>query len=327
MIFTTARSQTAVHPSLNETPAPAAVSASGRTQWWRAALLMVLFGGMVHGLSQAQTGQGVITGQVTDNSGARIAGATVEVKNNDTGVVITGVSDKAGIYNVQPLLPGTYTVSITRNGFQTSVTNQVNVNAAQTTTTNVKLLVGSESMAVTVNAQANDLAKNTSDVETTVEHHLVEDLPYPERSALEAVLLVPGVTGDPLQPGGISSENPNYATGAVSPAGSLRVGGSIPGTTPIYVDGSDVTQASYPHAGAAVDGDHVGSVGKVWAHGRWRGHSEQRAWDERVSWRRRLPAYRSILPGLSRRQHAAGGPPPEFLCGLLWRTGVDSEGI
>ena len=52
---------------------------------------------------------------------------------------------------------------------------------------------------------------------------IVENLPYPERSSLEATLLVPGVNGDPLQPGGISTENPelSLATSLLGPASAL----------------------------------------------------------------------------------------------------------
>jgi hypothetical protein len=214
--------------------------------------LMVLFCGST--LLAQGSGQGTLNGAVTDASGAQVPLAKITLTNKDTGVVIQSVADKAGLYNVTPLLPGTYSIGVVKQGFQESLITGVLISAAQTTTSNVKLAVGSDQVSVTVTAQGNDLAKTTSDVETTVEHHLVEDIPYPEQSALEAVLLVPGVTGDPLSVGGIASENPGYTTGATSPGGSLRVGGSIPGTSAIYVDGTDVTQASYPRAGINLSG-------------------------------------------------------------------------
>ncbi len=256
MISTDMRTPTAQAPTGADEAGGAYASPQGRCRWLRTAVMLLAVCAAAHPIL-AQTGQGVITGAVTDATGARIPGAAIEVKNNETKVVIKSVSDKAGLYNIEPLLPGTYTITVAKQGFEKAVVNTVTVDVAQTTTTNIKLQVGQESASVTITAQGNDLSKNTSDVETTVEHHLVEDLPYPERSALEAVLLVPGVTGDPLQPGGIMSENPSAYTGAVSPGGSLRVGGSIPGTTPIYVDGSNVTQASYPRAGINLSGTLV----------------------------------------------------------------------
>lgn len=201
----------------------------------------------------AQTGQGAITGRVTDSTGAVVKGATVHVTNTATAVTQTTTTNRDGIYNVQSLNPGDYSVTVVAPGFSTEIVNQVTVNAAEQPQINVALKIGEESTQVTVSAESALLSMNT-DVTTTVDHQIVEDLPYPDRSSLEAVELVGGVSGDPGVPGGVFSENPVITTGAVVPGASLTVGGAAPGTTSIMADGSDIIQPSYSRSGVNLSG-------------------------------------------------------------------------
>jgi len=205
---------------------------------------------------QAQTAQGSIAGTVKDPKDALVPNATVEVLNTATGVRQSTKTNNAGAFSVISLNPGSYNVVVSKTGFETSVTSAVTVSTAQLSTVNVTLAVGSETTTVTVTADLL-LTKDDSNVTTTVDHAVVENLPYPERSSLEATLLVPGVNGDPLQPGGISTENPGAFTSYVLPGASISIGGAPPGTNSILVDGSDVTQASYARAGVNLSGRNV----------------------------------------------------------------------
>ncbi|QNI37475.1 TonB-dependent receptor [Edaphobacter sp. 4G125] len=222
-------------------------------------LLSVLMIAMVllSGNLIAQTGQGSIAGTVRDSSSAFIPGADVEVLNTATGVKQVTKTNSAGAFSVVSLNPGNYNVTVSKEGFDRAVTNAVTVSAAQATTLNVALQIGASTQTITVNSDAALLSKDTSDVTTTVDHAIVEALPYPERSSLGATLLVPGVNGDPLQPGGIATENPNAYTSYVVPGASISIGGAPPGTASILVDGSDVTQGSYARAGVNLSGRDV----------------------------------------------------------------------
>jgi len=201
----------------------------------------------------AQSGQGSITGEVTDSKGAVIVGVSVSIVNNDTNVKNTTKSNDSGLYDVLNLNPGTYTVTFSNPGFKDLATENVIVSAGATVQVNGALQVGRASQTVEVVAEA-ELLSTTSDVSTTVDRQIVENLPYPERSSLEAVLLVPGVVGDTLNPGGIQPENPNGYTNYFSPGASISIGGTPPGTSAIIVDGSDVTEASFPRAGLNLSG-------------------------------------------------------------------------
>ena len=216
-------------------------------------IAMVLLAGSL----KAQTGQGSIAGTVRDSSSAFVPDADVQVINTATGVRQVTKTNSAGTFSVVSLNPGNYNVTVSKEGFDRAATNAVTVSAAQATTLNVILQVGASTQTITVNSDDSLLSKDTSDVATTVDHTVVEALPYPERSSLEAVLLVPGVNGDPLQPGGISTENPGAYTSYVLPGASIAIGGAPPGTGSVLVDGSDVTQASYARVGVNLSGREV----------------------------------------------------------------------
>ena len=92
-------------------------------------------------------------------------------------------------------------MTIEHPGFEKSVTDQVTVQASQTTTVNSALHVGAVSSTVEVNATEAMLTTSSPDVATTVSRDLLGDIPYTERNALEATMLVPGVRGEPHSPG------------------------------------------------------------------------------------------------------------------------------
>src|SRR5215510_785212 len=74
-----------------------------------------------------QATNGVISGAVTDPSGAALPGATVQVKNVGTGVIRTVITNEVGRYRVPDLLVGQYEVQATLTGFQRVVESAIPV--------------------------------------------------------------------------------------------------------------------------------------------------------------------------------------------------------
>ncbi len=177
---------------------------------------------------------------------------SLKLTNVETGVRTETATSSGGLYNATPLIPGRYRISVQKTDFETSVIDEVTVSASQTVSINVSLKVGQASTTVTVVEQSPLLTPATQAATTTVEQALAEDLPYSERSVLSAALLVAGVKGNPTSAGQVSSENPGTGGGFIVPGATLSVGGAWPGRTSILVDGSDVTQASFPRAGVSV---------------------------------------------------------------------------
>jgi len=222
-------------------------------------------------------------------------------------------TDGSGLFSIQALNPGEYRVTVSGKGFQTSVTTGVALSAGQTVSVSPVLQVGKESALSLSPRTVRCLNKDSSDVITTVNHVIVENLPYPERSSLEATLLVPGVNGDPLQPGGISTENPGAFTGYVTPGASINIGGGGPGVNAILVDGS----RCYPGQLRARRrqslrsrrrrnlGYHGRHVGEIWPQRRRRHHSGQPSrhneYHGAVSWRHTDPGFNAYPLGSTAR--------------------------
>ena len=79
---------------------------------------LIVFLGVVASLAFGQVGNGTITGTVTDPAGAVVAGATVEAKNAETGVVYRATSTSSGNYTIGDLPVGTYTRHRDGDGLQ-----------------------------------------------------------------------------------------------------------------------------------------------------------------------------------------------------------------
>src|SRR5579884_757089 len=83
----------------------------------------------------------VITGLVTDASGAAVPGAKVTITDQDTGVQTVVATNSAGNYSTPPLILGTYTVQVEKPGFKTFVRSGIVLTGGCTTgrTRNCKL--------------------------------------------------------------------------------------------------------------------------------------------------------------------------------------------
>jgi len=100
----------------------------------------------------AQQTLGGITGDVTDPSGSVIANATVTVLDEQTSLTRTVVTNGAGTYSFVNLPIGTYTVTLTANGFETQKTPHITVQGNRTATLNAQLKIASTGQTVEVDA-------------------------------------------------------------------------------------------------------------------------------------------------------------------------------
>src|ERR1051325_10997592 len=112
----------------------------------------------------AQTSRGTISGVVTDPNGAVIAGAEVTITNAETTVSRSTVSNGEGIYRLEAVDPGNYSVKITAGGFGTVVKNDVAVNANQTSTVDTQLAPGTQAVEISVTAESGALLQTEAPV-------------------------------------------------------------------------------------------------------------------------------------------------------------------
>src|SRR5579884_3766331 len=113
---------------------------------------LVFFASVLSSLSVmfAQQVLGTISGTVTDSSGAVIGGATVNVRNNGTGLTREQTTTSNGFYAFQNLPIGSYTATVTKEGFDAQVYPTIQIQANSTVTLNVQLRPGRTSTSVTV---------------------------------------------------------------------------------------------------------------------------------------------------------------------------------
>ena len=80
----------------------------------------------------AQSDRGTVTGTVTDPAGAVVAGANIEAKNTETGVLFQVASTDTGNFTIPQLPAGVYEVSVTVPGFKKYVRTGLTVEVTQT---------------------------------------------------------------------------------------------------------------------------------------------------------------------------------------------------
>jgi len=180
--------------------------------------LLVVFVLLSAAILVGQTFRGTILGSVTDPSGAFVAGATVKVRNEATGLERTTVTSGDGSYSVSELPIGTYSVSVTRTGFQTAVTNKVEVDVATERRVDTQLKTGQ--VTQTIEVSGGDLPQietQSNDLGGVLTSKGVEDLPINGRDYTKLIFLNPGVAGSPDQitdsPGSFGEFSMNGARG------------------------------------------------------------------------------------------------------------------
>jgi hypothetical protein len=140
----------------------------------------------------SQVNTGTIFGIVQDSSGAVIAGATVTIRNVDTGTARTVTSDEGGRY-VVPVLPvGNYAVQGQQAGFQTEIRSGITLSVGREEVINLILRVGQLTQSVTVTEEGPLINNTTASTSGLVAERQVKDLPLNGRSFDNLITLNPG---------------------------------------------------------------------------------------------------------------------------------------
>jgi hypothetical protein len=166
----------------------------------------------------AQTFRGTILGTVTDSTGAAVSGAKVIIRNANTGLERTTLTSGDGTYSVPELPVGTYNITVTQTGFQTSVTSTVAVDVGGERRVDVTLKPGQVSEKVEVSGEALPLVETTSnEMGGVLTAETVKDIPVNGRDYTKLIYLNPGVAGSPDQisdsPGSYGEFSMNGARG------------------------------------------------------------------------------------------------------------------
>src|SRR5215472_3947123 len=134
----------------------------------RTVLLWILVSSAAAYLHGQGGAYGTILGTVTDNSGAVVANANIEVTNTETGVIAHTQTGSSGDYTVPYLKPGTYKVTVQATGFQKSVVDNIGLVVAQQARVDVTMKPGQVLESVEVQASAVALDTDSSSVSQLV---------------------------------------------------------------------------------------------------------------------------------------------------------------
>jgi hypothetical protein len=186
--------------------------------------------------ADSQTTNGNIQGTVVDAQGAVVSGATVTARNMDTGLSLRATTSDAGVFALANLPPGRYAVSVEVSGMKKYTQEGITVATQSSVGLDVKLQVGSTTESVTVAADAAQLQTESSDISTTVQNTLVDNLPLEVsgtvRNPAQFLILIPGfVGGVGNNPGSNSTDD-------------FKLNGGQMGGTDILVDGVSISLVS-----------------------------------------------------------------------------------
>jgi hypothetical protein len=179
----------------------------------------------------AQSVYGSIFGTVSDKTGAAVAGATVTIKDEAKGTVVTVTSNGSGDYTVPHLIPDVYDLKVTAKGFKSFEAKGISVEADTAPRIDPTLDVGGGSETVEVNADAAPLLKTEStDVSTVFDQQQVDSLPVGDQNFTNLQLLLPGA--QLLGWSHAADENPQGSK-------QIQVDGQAFGGTAFELDGTD----------------------------------------------------------------------------------------
>lgn len=142
---------------------------------------------------RAQTDTATVSGLITDSQGAIVPNAEVQLQSVARGTSQTLTTNDAGIYVFAAVQPGSYQITVRKQGFKQVDLLGMIVNVQDHVEQNFKLELGSVSESITV--EGNGLNINTTDgtVSTVVDRQFVENLPLNGRTFQQLITLTPGV--------------------------------------------------------------------------------------------------------------------------------------
>ncbi len=140
------------------------------------------------------------SGIVTDQQGAVVAGAAVQVVNQESLAQYSAVTDKNGQYSIPYLAAGRYRVAVRVDGFNTAVSGDVALDVGQAYLYNVQLKVGTAQSSVEVNASGiTQVHTENAEVSGTITGREVTGLQLNGRNFSQLIALAPGVSNQTSQ--------------------------------------------------------------------------------------------------------------------------------
>jgi hypothetical protein len=168
----------------------------GARQTLRYAFIVLLFAFFVFQSPQnllSQTTTSTIEGTITDAKGAVVAGAQISMKSASLGTERTTTSDTEGFYRITALPAGSYSMTVSGQGFATRDFGTIELTLNRTLTLDIQLEVGGVQGQVQIGAETQPIDPTSAATGSTVTPRQIRDMPVNGRNYLDLLQLVPGV--------------------------------------------------------------------------------------------------------------------------------------
>jgi Carboxypeptidase regulatory-like domain len=175
----------------------------------------------------AQVISGDLVGVILDKTGATVPGASVNAVNADTGVKYETMANETGEYRFNNLPVGRYNVSASSSNFASTTVNGFVIELNKTSTLQITLEIKGAVTSIEVSGQAAALDTTTSQISTTFDERLSEDLPTASKSGGSGVLNLS------LLSAGVGS------TGGIGAGSGPTIGGQRPRNNNFTIEGVD----------------------------------------------------------------------------------------
>jgi hypothetical protein len=193
-------------------------------------------------MANAQQLTATLSGTATDQTEARIPGATVLLTSDTTGDKRDSKADSDGFFSITAVPPGSYTLTVTAKGFSTWKETGILLNQGDSRTVpNIHLKISSDVNSVTVISGADaEIPVDNAEISSTLNNELVDSAVLTGRNAAELIKMMPGVTFN--NSGNAGSAYNSQTTGTNNgPAGNFSANGTQPyGSTAVILDGANL---------------------------------------------------------------------------------------
>jgi len=160
----------------------------------RVSLLSTILAAALCVPATAQTSKALISGIVTDSSGAAITNAKVTITDTARNQDFRTETNSSGVYRVIELTPSTYRVTAEAPGFRTYVLESLRLSTQQNATLNISLEIGAITEKVEITATGPLLEASSAALSAVVENKKIIELPLNNRNIYTLLTLVPGIT-------------------------------------------------------------------------------------------------------------------------------------
>src|SRR6266699_743634 len=160
-------------------------------------LLATLFGiVLIASCAWGQGNQASLEGTVLDQSGAVLAGVKLTATNTATGIRFVATSDSNGLFAFPVMPVGAYAIEAEHQGFTKLMQKDVQLTVGARLNLTLAMAVAGQSQSVTVTSETPIVETTRSQVSSSVDDVVIENLPTNGRNFINFALLTPGVTLD-----------------------------------------------------------------------------------------------------------------------------------